>query len=114
MGGFDSGYSAINLVTYVYQNVKKKDKNLFKNIFRKKTKKLGVFLLICVKVYFHYIKETHLGTCLVSSSFPQLPIKPLLPLAAGPCHMSGDKHAFSLEEAGGGRMSSDLNGVHPE
>lgn len=35
---FDPGYSAINLVTYVYQNVQKlrTSKGLFKNIFRTK------------------------------------------------------------------------------
>lgn len=78
--GFDSGYSAITLVTYVYQNVKKKKKkkNLFKNIFRKKKKKeksTGCVSVDCVKIYFHYINETHLGTCVVSASFPQLGVK---------------------------------------
>lgn len=61
---FDSGYSAINLVTYVYQNVKKKDKNLFKNIFRKKTWCVSVD---CVKILFSLYKWKSFGNVSFSS-----------------------------------------------
>lgn len=77
-GRFDSGYSAINLVTYVYQNVKKKTKIYLKIFFAKK-KKTGCVSVDCVKIYFHYINETHLGTCLFSFSFPSFRFKHLFP-----------------------------------